>query len=92
MVKSFSDQHGVMFGFGLKANNNTRLKVEGVSKTKIRKLVNAPITNYKISICEKRYLEAASRKMIINKTVAYWTKQCLKTQEILKTSKEDKGN
>ena len=81
MAKSFSDQRGATFGFGLKAKNDTGtiLKVEGVTKAKRRKLVNTSIhnlnreqsvgfTNDKLFICEKQYLEAALRKMIINKS------------------------
>ena len=81
LAQGFSDQRGPIFGFGPNAEEDTGtiLKIEGISQAKRMKLMNAPIhnlneersvgfINYEISIRGKQYLEAASRKMIINKS------------------------
>lgn len=81
LAEGFSDQRGAIFGFGPNAEEDTGtiLKIEGISQAKRMKLMKAPIhnlneersvgfINYEISIRGKQYLEAASRKMIINKS------------------------
>ena len=80
MAKGFSEQQGAIFGFGPKATEDTRtvLKMTTVEEPKRRKLSKAPVhnlneersvgfINYEISIWGKRFLETASRKMLINK-------------------------
>ena len=81
LAEGFRDQRGAIFGFGPNAEEDTGtiLKIEGISQAKRMKLMKAPIhnlnkersvgfINYEISIRGKQYLEAASLKMIINKS------------------------
>ena len=81
LAEGFSDQRGAIFGFGPNAeeDSGTIMKKERISQAKRLKLMKAPIhnlneersigfTNYEISIRGKQYLEAASHKMIINKS------------------------
>ena len=79
-MAGFSEQQGAIFGFGCKATEDTGmvLNMTTVEEPKRKKLSNAPIhnlneersvgfINYEISIRVKRFLETASRKMLINK-------------------------
>ena len=82
MAEGFSEQRGAIFGFGLKATEETGtvlLKMTTVEEPKRRKLSKSPVHNlneersvgfisYEISIWGKRFLETASRKMLINKS------------------------
>ena len=79
-MAGFSEQQGAIFSFGRKATEDTGmvLNMTTVEEPKRKKLSNAPIhnlneersvgfINYEISIRVKRFLETASRKMLINK-------------------------
>ena len=82
MAEGFSEQQGTIFGFGPKATEDagTVLKMTTAEEPKRRKLSKAPVhnlnkersvgfINYEISISGKRFLETASRKMLINKRI-----------------------
>ena len=80
MADRFSEQQGAIFGFGPKATEDTGtvLSMTTVEEPKRRKSSKAQVhnlneersvgfINYEISIKVKRFLETASRKMLINK-------------------------
>ena len=82
LANGFSEQRGALFGFGPKANEDTKtlLKVSTVKGQKKQKLQQAPIhnlneersvgfVNYEIQIRGKRHLSSVSTKMVINKSI-----------------------
>ena len=82
LAEGFSDQRGAMFGFGPKADDDTGtlLKVSNVGGEKRQKLNKVAVhnlneersvgfVNYEVHIRGKHCLEAAYRKVIINKSM-----------------------
>ena len=82
LAEGFSDQRGAMFGFGPKADDDTGtlLIVSNVGGEKRQKLNKVAVhnlneessmgfVNYEVHIRGNHCLEAASRKMIINKSM-----------------------
>ncbi len=82
LAEGFSIQRGAIFGFGPNSNDETGtlLKVSSASEAKRQKLNKAPIhnvseersvgfINYELSIRGKRFLESASKKMVLNKSI-----------------------
>ena len=83
MAAGLSEQRGALFGFGPKANEDTGslLKISQIEDEDIKKKLNKAMIhnlneersvgfiNYEICIRGKQNLEAASRKMVINKSI-----------------------
>jgi hypothetical protein len=81
LADGFSEQRGAIFGFGPKADEDTRslLKVATADDETKMKLQEAPVhnlneersvgfVNYEIQIRGKKYLDVVSRKMVLNKS------------------------
>ena len=82
LAEGFSEQRGALFGFGPKADEDTKtlLKVSEVDGAKRQKLRQAPVhnlneegsvgfVNYEIHVRRKKNLSSVSTKMVINKSM-----------------------
>ena len=82
LAEGFSEQRGAIFGFGPKAEEDTKklLKISTIDDAKKMKLQQAPVhnlneersvgfVNYEIQIRGKKYLDVVSRKLVANKSM-----------------------